>query len=62
MDTNQLVIAHEQFKQAHRAMILAVRALQRSGGKFDVTIKDIKETIGDLSLAIEQMENHFNPQ
>ena len=57
-----LIAARNQFASAQRSLVMAVRALQETGFDFDKTIKEVKETIGDLAVAVEQITDHIgNP-
>ena len=55
-----LVSAKDQFASASRSLVMAVRALQMSGGNFAATIKEVKETIGDLTITVEQINDHLD--
>ena len=52
LDKQWLTPAKTSLKNAQRELVYAVRALERTGVNFEATIKDLKETIGDLEVAI----------
>ena len=60
MKPEYLVAARDQFRSAQASLVMAVRALQMSGGDFAPTIKEVKETIGDLAVAVEQITDHID--
>jgi hypothetical protein len=53
-----LIAAKECLKNSQRQLVYAAKAFKRAGGNFEPTIKEIKETIGDLEMAIESLEEH----
>ena len=59
MKTEYLIAAKDQFNNAEKSLVMAVIALQMSEGDFEKTIKEIKETIGDLRIAIEVIEDRL---
>ena len=53
-----LVAAKDQFKSAQRSLVMAARALQEaSPGGLESVIKETKETIGDIALTVEVIED-----
>jgi len=56
LDKTWLTPARTSLKNAQRELVYAVRALERTGGNWAATIKEIKETIGDLEVAITDLE------
>ena len=56
LDKQWLTPAKSSLKNAQRELVYAVRAFERTGGNFDDTIKDIKQTIGDLEVAVTALE------
>lgn len=56
LDKQWLTPAKTSLKNAQRELVYAVRALERSGGNFELTINDIKQTIGDLEVAVTAFE------
>lgn len=50
IDKQWLTPALTSIDNAKTQLVYAVRALERSGGDFDATIRNIKETIGDLEV------------
>lgn len=55
-----LIAARDQFASAQRSLVMAVRALQETGHDFAPTIKEVKETIGDLAVVVEQLNDHID--
>lgn len=56
LDKQWLTPAKASLKNAQRELVYAVRALERVGGNFESTISDIKQTIGDLEVAVTALE------
>lgn len=56
LDKQWLAPAKTSLRNAQRELVYAVRALERTGGNFDATINDIKQTIGDLEVAVTAFE------
>ena len=56
LDKQQLTSAVWRLKNAQLELVYAVIAFERTGGKFDDTIKNIKQTIGDLKVAVTDLE------
>lgn len=52
LDKQWLVPAKTSLKNAQRELVYAVRALERTGCNFEETINNIKQTIGDLEVAV----------
>lgn len=52
-----VVSARDQFGIAQRALVMAAKALEASGGDFKDTIREIKESIGDLAIASEILDD-----
>lgn len=59
MRTNHLIAAKDQFCNAEHSLVMAIRALQMAGGDFGPVIKEIKETIGDLRVTIEVIDDQL---
>jgi len=59
MDKKYLVSAKDQLNNARYSLIMTVRALKQTGVNFEKIIKEIKETIGDISIAIEEIEDYL---
>jgi len=57
MKVQYLVAARDQFQIAQKALVMAVRALQLSELTCDETQKAIKETIGDLAVVAETLND-----
>ena len=53
-----LLSAKGCLENAKLQLVYAAKAFQQAGGNFEPTIKEIKETIGDLEIAIESLEEH----
>jgi len=52
-----LVAAKDMLNNAKRDLCLAVSAFEKTGGDFESTISQIKETIGDLECAVFEIDN-----
>jgi hypothetical protein len=58
MKKEWLVSAKDQLNQAKRNLVYAARAFEKAAdgaNTFDTTIKEIKETIGDLEMSVEAL-------
>ena len=51
-----LIAAKGHLGNAKRELVYVAKALRNSGGNFETRIKEIKENIGDIELAIESLE------
>ena len=56
LDKQWLTPAKTSLKNAQRELVYAVKALERTGGNFESTINAIKQTIGDLEVAVTAFE------
>tara|TARA_R110002033_G_scaffold111498_1_gene157051 strand:- start:414 stop:632 length:219 start_codon:yes stop_codon:yes gene_type:complete len=56
LDKQWLVPALSSLANAQRELVYAIRAFERDGGNFDDTIKNIKQTIGDLEVVVTDLE------
>ena len=54
-----LVAARDQFAQAQRSLVMAAQALRESGLPCEATLKEVKETIGDIAIAQESINDHL---
>ena len=51
-----LIAARDMLNNAKRNLCYAVSALERTGGDFESSISQIKETIGDLECAVHKFD------
>lgn len=57
IDRRWLTPAKAGVVNAQRELAYAITALQRTGGNFDKTIKDINQIIGELHCAVVAFED-----
>lgn len=54
-DRQQLMVVKGCFSNAQLQLVYAIRALERIDSNFEETTKQIKQTIGDLQVAITEL-------
>ena len=57
MDINCLITARQSLENAKRELVYSIRSFEKSEGNFESTIKEIKENIGDIEVAIEALRD-----